>query len=190
MQSLRFVMLTKARVAGHPIHPMIIAFPVALYVCTAVALIVFGGTSDPFWFRLAFWTNLAGIVMAAAAAIPGAVDLFTLPGHTRARATGYKHAALNVAALVLFVISCILLGERWRAGTLSYAAPLVLSLCGVAITIGAGWFGWMMVQTHHVGVKPTTRTTSPGAIETVDDLDEMIIPPTPTVVHDGEIPFH
>ena len=184
-------MLTKARIAEHPIHPMIIAFPVALYVSTAVALIVFGGTSDPFWFRLAFWTNLAGVVMAAVAAIPGLIDLVALPSHARARQTGYKHAGLNVGALVLFVISCVLLGERWSAGgPLSYGAPLVLSLCGVALTIGAGWFGWMMVQTHHVGVKPTTRTTSPGAIETADDLDEMIIPPTPTIVHDGEVPFH
>ena len=190
MQSPRFVMLTKARIAEHPIHPMIIAFPVALYVCTAVALIVFGGTSDPFWFRLAFWTNLAGVVMAAIAALPGFIDLIALPGHSRARATGYKHAGLNVAALVLFLISCVMLGERWSAGVLSYTAPLVLSLCGVAATIGAGWFGWMMVQTHHVGVKPTTHTTAPGAFDTVDDLDEMIIPRTPSVVHDGEVPFH
>ena len=172
---------------------MLIAFPVALYVATAVALIVFAGTSDAFWFRAAFWTNLAGVVMAAAAAIPGFIDLITLPDRSRARSTGYRHAALNVLALGLFVISDVLLGRSWYAGgALPYAAPLVLSLIGVAATVGAGWFGWMMVQTHHVGVKPTTRVGPVAPYEEVDDLDELVTPPpqVPTIVRETEIPFH
>ena len=43
-------MLTKARIAGHPIHPMLVAFPVALYVATVVALFAFVGTDDAFWY--------------------------------------------------------------------------------------------------------------------------------------------
>jgi len=171
-------MLTKAGIAGHPIHPMLIAFPVALYVSTAVALIVFGGTHDPFWFRAAFWANLAGVVMAAVAAIPGAIDLFTLPEHTRARKTGYLHAGLNVVALTLFVISCIWIGERLYGGSLAYAGPLVLSLCGVAATVGAGALGWTLVQTHHVGVTPTEQVVTDRPVEQVNDLD-AIFPPVP-----------
>jgi uncharacterized membrane protein len=170
-------MLTKARIAGHPIHPMLIAFPVAFYTATAVALIVFGAIKDPFWFRLAFWTNLAGVVMAAVAAIPGAIDLFTLPNQTRARRTGYIHAAANVVALALFVISVILIWDHWRDGTLAYAAPLVLSLCGVAVTVGAGALGWTLVQTHHVGVTPTQLAmTEDRPADQVADLD-AIYPP-------------
>ncbi|HEY1810949.1 MAG TPA: DUF2231 domain-containing protein [Kofleriaceae bacterium] len=172
-------MLTKARIAGHPIHPMLIAFPVALYTSTAVALIVFGGTHDPFWFRAAFWANLAGIVMGAVAAIPGAIDLFTLPGHTMARRTGYIHAAFNVTALVLFVISDVLIGHRLYAGALaSYGAPLALSLCGVAATVGAGALGWTLVQTHHVGVNPTEQPVVDRPVDKVADLD-AIFPPVP-----------
>jgi uncharacterized membrane protein len=171
-------MLTKARIAGHPIHPMLVAFPVALYTATAVALIVFGGTSDPFWFRAAFWTNLAGVVMAAVAAIPGAIDLFTLPEHTRARRTGYGHAALNVGALTLFVISVILIGTSWYGGSINYVAPLVLSLCGLALTVGAGALGWTLVQTHHVGVTPTEQPAADRPVDQVADLD-AIFPPAP-----------
>ncbi|MEO6775297.1 MAG: DUF2231 domain-containing protein [Kofleriaceae bacterium] len=166
-------MLTKARIAGHPIHPMLIAFPVAFYTATAVTLIVFGATADTFWFRAAFWANLAGIVMAAIAAIPGAIDLFTLPHHTSARRTGYSHAVLNVSALVLFVISFVLIARSWYGGSLDYTAPLVLSLCGIAITVGAGALGWTLVQTHHVGVIPTAQVHTDEPVEKVADLDAI-----------------
>ena len=174
-------MLTKARIAGHPIHPMLIAFPVALYVATAVALIVYGGTHDVFWYRAAFWANLSGVVMAAVAAVPGLIDLLTVPNHTRARNSGYIHAGLNVAALALFVISVIILGNGYYGGTFSWGAPLVLSWCGVAVTVAAGWYGWTLVQTHHVGIKPTQHAGAVTNPEQVDDLDELIIPPAAAV---------
>jgi len=156
---------------------MLIAFPVAFYTATAITLIVFGTTSDAFWFRVAFWTNLAGVVMAAVAAIPGAIDLFTLPRHTQAQRTGVIHAALNVCALVLFIISCTLIGERGYSGSLAYTAPLILSLCGVAITVGAGALGWTLVQTHHVGVNPTEQPLPDRPKDQIADLD-AIFPPT------------
>ncbi len=177
-------MYTKAAVARHPIHPMLIAFPVALYVATVVALFVHIGTHDPFWYRAAFWTSLAGVVMAAVAAIPGLVDLLTLPAHTKARMTGYKHAGFNVLSLALFVIACIIMGRNWYAADvdlahLDDATPLVLGLIGVASTLAAGWLGWTMVQTHHVGVKPTTHMNYAHGPEDVDDLDELVTMPMP-----------
>jgi uncharacterized membrane protein len=174
-------MYTKARIAGHPIHPALIAFPVALYTATVVGLIVFAGTNDGFWYRAAMWTNLAGIVMAAVAAIPGTIDLFSLPSHTRARATGLRHAGFNVLALVLFVISEVLLWRSYHGiasngyAHLSFAAPLVLGIVGLASTGVAGALGWTLVQTHHVGVRPTEFgvARAPGEI---DDLDELVVP--------------
>ncbi|HEY1558496.1 MAG TPA: DUF2231 domain-containing protein [Kofleriaceae bacterium] len=169
-------MYTKARIAGHPIHPMVVAFPVAFYVATAVALIVFGGAHDLFWYRAAFWTNLAGIVMAALAAVPGAIDLFTLPARSRARYTGLRHAGFNVAALILFIISDVVIALGMRHHTYALAAPLVLSLIGVGATVCAGWLGWSLVQTHHVGVKPTTHAIPSEPYNEVDDLDALVIP--------------
>lgn len=184
-------MLTKARIAGHPIHPMLIAFPVAMYVATAVALIVYGGTQDLFWYRAAFWTNLSGVVMAAVAALPGLIDFVGLPAKSKARGTGIRHAALNVVALAAFVISVILIGESLfgTSPDISYAAPLVLSLAGVVVTVGAGWFGWKMVQTHHVGVKPTAQAAA-ASYDRVDDLDAVVVtPPTSYPAKGGNYPM-
>lgn len=166
-------MRTRARIAGHPLHPMLIAFPVALYVTTLVTLLVHVATGEPFWYRAAMWANIAAVVMAVVAAIPGVIDLLGLPRRSRARSTGIRHAAFNVLALVLFVVSAVILwsnagGEAAVApgAELDVAAPLVLSILGVLSTLAAGWLGWTLVQTHHVGVLPTriTGVEEPGEI--------------------------
>lgn len=178
-------MYTKARLAGHPIHPALIAFPVALYTATVVALIVFAGTHDGFWYRAAMWSNLAAVVMAAVAAIPGLIDLLALPHGSRARSTGLRHAGFNVLALVLFVISEVLLWRSYHGGPSAdgtfhymFAAPLVLSIIGLASTMVAGALGWTLVQTHHVGVRPTQHGVM-RAPDEVDDLDELVIAQVP-----------
>jgi uncharacterized membrane protein len=181
-------MYTKARIAGHPIHPALIAFPVALYTANLVALLVFAGTDDGFWYRAAMWTNIAGVVMAAVAAIPGLIDLLSLPRRTRARTTGLRHAGFNVLALVLFVVSAVLLWRSFHGapnadGTLHYAftAPLVLSIIGLASTMVAGALGWTLVQTHHVGIRPTQHGLARSP-EDVDDLDELVQTEPPAVI--------
>ncbi len=192
-------MYTKARIAGHPIHPMLVAFPVALYTLTVVSLLVYVGTHDYFWYRAATYANIGGVVMAAVAAVPGLIDFLSIPNRTRARETGLKHAGFNSLALVLFAISAIILGHNWfdrvmRDGryALDTAAPLVLSLVGLVSTVAAGWLGWRMVQTHHVGVKPAHD----GAAglqhrDEIDDLDEIPMEhtdrhfPPRTVTHPG-----
>jgi uncharacterized membrane protein len=180
-------MYTKARIAGHPIHPAIIAFPVALYTATVVSLLVFAGTHDGFWYRVAMWSNVAGVVMAVVAAVPGLIDLLSVPRRTRARTTGIRHAAFNVLALVLFIVSAVMLWRSFHGapnadGTFHYAfaGPLVLSIIGLGSTMVAGALGWTLVQTHHVGVRPTQYTAR--APEEIDDLDELVAPSTPTSV--------
>jgi uncharacterized membrane protein len=109
------------------------------------------------------WSNIAGVVMAAIAAIPGLIDLISLPRGSRAKATGLRHAAFNVLALVLFTVSAVMLyrnaGTNLEVATgpyqLDVTAPLALSILGMLSTLAAGWLGWTLVQSHHVGIKPS-----------------------------------
>jgi len=170
-------MYTKARIAKHPIHPMLVAFPIALYATTVLALFVHLGTSDPFWYRVALYANVGGVVMALVAAVPGLVDLANLPAYSTARETGLRHAAFNVLALLFFAASAAVIYGHWvRGHVLADGVPLALSLVGLASTATAGWFGWTLVQTHHVGVKPTERHPTRFDHE-IDDLDELMPPP-------------
>ncbi len=160
-------MYTKARIAGHPIHPMLVAFPIGLYAATVAALLAFVGTHDGFFFRAAMTANIAGVVMAAVATIPGAIDLLSLPRGSKARGVGFVHAGFNVLSLALFAMSAGLLYTRWGArpfeggyfpinadALLDATGPLALTLAGLVSTVIAGGLGWALVQTHHVGVKP------------------------------------
>jgi uncharacterized membrane protein len=62
------VMQSKIKVFGHPLHPMLIAFPVAFYTASVVCYIAYNSNANPFWFKVALVANIAGVIMAAVAA--------------------------------------------------------------------------------------------------------------------------
>src|ERR1051325_6485834 len=99
-------MYSKIKLFGHPIHPMLVAYPIAMYTFTFVFLLVYVLQGDPFWFRVALVLNVVGVLMALLTAIPGFLDwLIGIPGGTRAKSTGLTHMILNVTALVLFAMT-------------------------------------------------------------------------------------
>jgi uncharacterized membrane protein len=145
-------MYSKVKILGHPIHPMLVAYPIALYTSTLVAYIIYGLHKDPFFFKAAVAANIAGIVMAALTALPGFIDWsIGIPGESPAKSHGLTHMLLNVSALVIFIINAIIHTGDWTnpSGT---ASGIILALIGVLLTVGAGYFGWTMIQTDHVGV--------------------------------------
>jgi uncharacterized membrane protein len=158
-------MYSRAKISDHPIHPALVAFPIVFYVSTVAALLAHAATGDPFWYRAALTTNIAGVVMAVVAAIPGAIDLFAgIPLRSQARATGHLHASLQIAALALFTVSAVMLWNRWFDRDLvggkvviDGLAPLVVAILGLAATMIGGGLGWKLVQTYHVGVEPNVR---------------------------------
>jgi uncharacterized membrane protein len=178
-------MYSKARVAGHPIHPMIVGFPIAFYTATVATLLAYVGTHEAFWYRVAMIANLAGIATALVAVVPGAIDLFALPARSRARATGLKHAGFNLIATGLFVVTALLLYRSWTHrmmvnGEYLFEAtiPLAMSVVAWVSMVIAGSLGWTLVQTHHVGVKPAfIRADRPSREPELDELDDLSATP-------------
>lgn len=149
-------MYSKIKIAGHPVHPMLIPFPVAFYTATLAAFITYAVNADPFWFRVAYAANAAGVVMALVAAIPGFLDwALGIPSETHAKRDGLKHMGLNVTALALFAINLWLNSGQWNAVTPITRFAIILPLFGLISTIAAGYLGWTLVQKHHVGVQIT-----------------------------------
>ncbi len=154
-------MYSKARIAGHPIHPMIVSFPIAFYTATVAMLLAYIGTLEAFWYRVAMVANVAGIVTALLAVIPGAIDLYALPKDSRARATGIRHAGFNLLATGLFAVTAVLLYRGWTNRVMvdgeyvfDATIPLAMSVVAWVSMVVAGSLGWTLVQTHHVGIKP------------------------------------
>jgi uncharacterized membrane protein len=147
---------SKVKILGHPIHPMLVAYPIALYTSTLVAYIIFAANGDRFWFKVAIAANVAGVVMAAITALPGFIDWAVgIPSGTAAKSHGLSHMLLNVAALVLFVVNVIIHVGAWTKGSTNTGVGLILAILGVLCTVGAGYFGWTLIQTDHVGVELT-----------------------------------
>lgn len=149
-------MYSKLKLFGHPIHPMLVAFPIAMYTATFIAYIIYAALGDPFWFHLAFVANVAGVLMALLTAIPGFLDwLIGIPNGIRAKSDGLKHMLLNVTALLVFAINLLFYVGEWNAPNPNPLLAILLSLVGVLITVGAGFFGWTLIQNDHVGVNLT-----------------------------------
>jgi len=148
-------MYSKVKILGHPIHPMLVAYPIALYTATLVAYIIYAAHNDPFFFRAAVAANIAGIFMAGLAALPGFIDWAVgIPSESPAKGHGLSHMLLNVTALVIFIINAIVHTGDWKhpSGT---GSGIILALLGVLCTVAAGYFGWTMIQNDHVGVALT-----------------------------------
>jgi uncharacterized membrane protein len=154
-------MASKASIGGHPIHPMLIPFPIGLLVFSLVADLIYLWRGNPVWESyIAFYTLLGGIIGAAAAAIPGLIDWATLTDRSAVRVANW-HARVNITGLVIFIISFYLRtssGAKWIA-TMPML-PVILSVVGVIGLAIAGWLGGELVFRHGVAVD-SGATASP-----------------------------
>jgi uncharacterized membrane protein len=140
---------TTAQIAGHPIHPMLIPFPIAFFVSAFVCDLAFWKTANNFWATASLWLLGAGLVMAAVAAAMGLIDVM---GDQQIRNLNgaWLHAGGNVLAVVIELYNWY---SRYAQGTAAVLPTgLVLSLVVVLILLFTGWKGWEMVYRHRVGV--------------------------------------
>jgi uncharacterized membrane protein len=158
-------MYSKLKLLGHPIHPMLVAFPIAFYTASLVSFLVYAIWGDPFWFRVGLAANIAGVGTALLAAVPGFLDwLLGIPSTNPAKGVGLIHMILNLSALGLFALNAWLLWDQWDVPVPDLRWALVLAGLGVAATIAAGYFGFTLIQKHHIGIDPIPdqQTYEPG----------------------------
>lgn len=139
-------MKTPASIAGHPIHPMLVAVPIGLWLFSFVCDIVlafFGGGES--WRIVGLYTLVGGIVGALAAAIPGLIDLLSLERALQRIAVA--HMAINLTVVGLYVANAWL-----RLSGASHTTPFVLSAIAVGALVISGWLGGKMVYEHGVAV--------------------------------------
>lgn len=154
-------MASPASIGGHPVHPMLISFPIALWVFSLVADVIFLWRGNPVWKDyVAFYALLGGIIGGVVAAVPGIIDWLSLTDKTVVKLANW-HARLNVFALLIFAGSFYLRtasGASLVSG--SHTIPLALSVLGVVLISISGWLGGELVFKHGVAVdtQPADRT--------------------------------
>ena len=141
-------MRSKAHVKSHPIHPILVSFPIAFFTGTFLFDLLGWLVSSSFW-NVGYYLEIAGILFAVLAAIPGLVDyIYTVPPKSSAKKRATKHALLNTTMLILFILAFIYRRE-------GYTSPYVLlgiEFVGVIIMSIAGWLGGTLVYRNQIGV--------------------------------------
>jgi uncharacterized membrane protein len=138
-----------AKIAGHPIHPMLIPFPIAFFVGTFACDVAYWITGNTNWAMVTPWLLGAGIIMAALAALAGLTDVIG-EERIRALADAWWHAGSNVIVVLIEIYNWY---SRYQQGAAAIVpVGLILSLVVVCILLFTGWKGWEMVYRHRVGV--------------------------------------
>jgi len=139
-----------ASIAGHPIHPMLVPFPIAFFTLALVMDIAYWQSSNLTWKHFAEWLLLAGLVFGALAAVAGAVDFFSRR-EIRARSPAWPHAIGNVIVMFLAFFNSLVHARDGWTGVVP--TGLALSFATVLLLLFTGWLGGALVFRHGVGVK-------------------------------------
>lgn len=138
----------KATLLGHPIHPMLVPFPIAFFVGALISDIISHWGDPVFWPRMSVVLIGLGIIGALLAAVFGFVDYLTAPLSEGAKKTATTHLILNLIVVVIFVIAFFV-----RLGDATSVAGYVLTVLGVVVLCVSGYLGGKLVFEGGVGMK-------------------------------------
>ena len=154
-------MESRVKIAGHPLHQMLIVFPLGLLSTAVVFDIIYLVSDRPLWTQAAFYMIGAGAVVGLAAAVPGWLDWAAIPRATRAKRVGLLHGVGNVIVLGLFILSWTL--RRSHPETPPTGA-IVAALGGMLLAVITGWLGGELVGRLGVGVHDGANLDAPSSL--------------------------
>lgn len=136
-------------IAGHPLHPLIVTFPIAFLTGAFATDLGYWLTSDPFWARASLWLIGAGFIAGLVAALTGMLDFLRIDRVQKHRA-GWVHMFGNVAAMMLTLVNWVL---RWNnVEGAAFPVGLIISLIVASLLGITGWFGAELVYRHKIAV--------------------------------------
>jgi uncharacterized membrane protein len=141
------MMQGKATIRRHPIHLMLISFPIGLWTGAFATDVAGELIRDPFWFHMSVVLLGMGNATGLAASAFGLVDYLTVPMEAPARRLATAHLVWSTVALVAFLAAFAV-----RIG--NHGSPLGIGLTAAGtIAFGAGgYLGSALVIGHRVGL--------------------------------------
>jgi uncharacterized membrane protein len=155
-------MEARAKLFGHPIHQMLIVFPLGLLSTAVIFDLIHLITHTATWSVISYWMIAAGIIGGLCAALFGVIDWWGIPSGTRAHALGIWHGLGNVGVVVLFLVSWLL--RRPNPAMPSTLAVLFM-LAGAALSLVTGWLGGELVDRLGVGVDDGANLNAPSSLK-------------------------
>jgi uncharacterized membrane protein len=150
------------KIFGHPVHPMLVVFPVGLFATAVVFDILYLSLGRPVFPTVSFYMIAAGVIGGLLAAIFGLMDWLGLPNSSRARFIGGWHGIGNFVIVVLFASSWFL--RRGDVDFVPTSLALILSFAGIGLALITAWLGGEMVFRLGVGVDPGANVNAPNSL--------------------------
>ncbi|HKZ68193.1 MAG TPA: DUF2231 domain-containing protein [Chitinophagaceae bacterium] len=142
-------MKSKAHFKGHPLHPILVSFPIAFFIGTLLFDILGIIYERNDFHTTATYLGIAGIGFALLAAIPGIVDyIFIVPPKSSAKKRATKHGLINIIMVVIFSVVLLLRQKQ----DVSYMIIICLEIAGIVLLSIAGWLGGTLVYRNQIGV--------------------------------------
>ncbi len=145
-------------IAGHPLHPLSVIFPIAFLAAALGSDFGYFLTRRPFWAEASMWLIGAGLAGGAIAALIGMSDFLRIE-RVRKRTAGWAHMILNVAILVLTAINFILRWNNFEGAILPWGL-LISTLVGTLTSV-SGWYGAELSYRHKIGVVGAGSRSNP-----------------------------
>ena len=155
-------MESRAKLLGHPIHQMLIVFPLGLLAMALVFDIIHLATGVALWATVSYWMIAAGIIGGLVAAPFGLIDWLAIPAGTRAKRIGAWHGGGNLIVVALYAASWWM---RRPAPDNPMMVAYVASFCGGLIALVTGWLGGELVDRLSVGVDPGAHVDAPSSLK-------------------------
>ena len=155
-------MESRIKLLGHPVHPMLVVYPLGLLSTAVVFDLLYLATGEDDLATFSFWALAAGLVGGLSAAVFGLVDWLGIPGGTRAKRLGAYHGAGNLAVVGLFALSFVT--RLAKPAYLPDPVPLVLGLAGASIAVVTAWLGAELVYRLRIGVDDGAHPDAPSSL--------------------------
>jgi len=156
-------MESRAKLLGHPVHQMLIVFPLGLLAMAVIFDLLAIGLGNGYWSEISYWMIAAGVITGLLAAPFGFIDWLAIPARTRAKRIGAVHGIGNVAVVVMFGLSWWLRGAAPGAPE---ALALTLSFAAGALALFTGWLGGELVDRLAIGVDEGAHVDAPSSLTT------------------------
>jgi uncharacterized membrane protein len=156
-------MESRAKLLGHPIHQMLIVFPLGLLAMAVIFDVLAIVLENGYWSEIGYWMIAAGVITGLIAAPFGFVDWLAIPAGTRAKRIGAIHGLGNVVVVAMFGLSWLM---RSAAPTAPDTLALVLSFAAGGLALITGWLGGELVDRLAVGVDEGAHVDAPSSLTT------------------------
>ena len=150
-----------AKLFGHPIHQMLIVFPLGLLATSLFFDLGWLITKNGNLGIVSYWMIIAGVIGGLVAAVFGLIDWMAIPGGTRAKRVGTAHGLGNVGVVVLFIGSWLLRHADPSAPSMAAIALSAIAVCGALVT---GWLGGELVDRLAIGVDEGANANAPSSL--------------------------